>query len=147
MLELAGLLFDELNKIMPERYRVRLLSCLAAIGLTVWIGFSARHFVSHQELEEARTQIDGKISSATTPLAQALATNTSQVAHLIEQEEEHQALNDQKSIFDLKAKECKLKGDGTDIYRDNILRLADEYNRIMHDKSQGQAIIPACGDL
>jgi hypothetical protein len=57
---------------------------------------------------------------------------------------DHQALDDSKSILQLKAQECQLPKDAPkDVYAQTIINSAEEYQRLT-----GRVYnIPACGDL
>lgn len=70
--------------------------------------------------------------------------NAAQIMGIHSYQDRHQALDDAKSILQLKAQECGLPKDApVDVYRETILGLNDECKRL-----GGTACdIPACGNL
>lgn len=67
-----------------------------------------------------------------------------EIAGIHSYQDRHQALDDAKSILQLKAQECGLpKNTPIDVYRDTILGLNDECKRL----GGAACDIPACGNL
>lgn len=72
MVEIMALIFAQLDKLVPERSRVRILACLSFIGLGIWIYISAHTFAKKADIESLRQGTGNQISTAVQPLTDAL---------------------------------------------------------------------------
>lgn len=120
-----------------DKLHVRTVAWLALLGVIAAFGFVPLIFPGFERADDAK-QISASVAAVHTE-AQAREYR----------EDARDAVDDSKSVLQLKAQECSAPKDAArDVYRQTILTLAQEC-RALAAKS-GTAVncdIPACGDL
>jgi hypothetical protein len=67
---LVAFIFEQLDRVVPERARTRILACLSFLGLIAMIYVNSHTFAKKTEIEQLRTdakaQVDSAVQSLTT---------------------------------------------------------------------------------
>lgn len=85
MSDMLGVIFAQLDKLLPERYRVRIVSCTALMGLTGWIYYSTHNFAKESDVQALKAQMGPSIIAAVAPItAQMRADEKNEGRHYLE---------------------------------------------------------------
>lgn len=114
---LAALIFEQLDKVVPERIRTRILACLSFLGLCAMIYVNSHTFAKKEEVVQLRNDVRSQIDSAVQPLAsQADQRWISQL---------------DSSILQAAAKCKETKSDeAKHLYAANLVKLLEEYQKV-----------------
>lgn len=67
-----GIVFEQLEKMLPERFRVRIVACLALIGLAGWMYVSVHIFARSDDLKQLRNDMTQQVANAVQPVTEKL---------------------------------------------------------------------------
>jgi hypothetical protein len=139
MADLITIIFDQLDKLLPMQYRVRIVSCAALVGLLAFGFWSIRNFSTKDDVQQS-------VLTAIAPLTATIAAvqNTA----TLDRNRFDSSLNflSQQSIEAAITAKVKLRclsssGDQRVDLTDDIQRLEDKYFTLTHGQGYPQ---PTC---
>ena len=72
--EAIGIALEQLERLLPERYRVRIVACFAFLGLCLWMYVSVHLFAKQTDITSLRTEFGTQITASVKPLSDGLET-------------------------------------------------------------------------
>jgi len=119
---LLAAVFVQLERLIPERARVRIVACLAFLGLAVWIYLSGRIFARANDVEQFKQAVAAQIASAITPLSDKVSRDESISTHRYLDELDGQILQDSARCSETKNAESRY------LYQASISQLLRRYD-------------------